>query len=214
MEALRIGRHDRAGWRGESGIIALANIVVLGVVVLAVGTAAVLLGRTLTAAQRINEKADNIAKTGSGINIATDAVVQLNRTNETASSILTTAKPLEGKLAKIVDLAASIDKLGASINSTAGEINNTAGAINNTAGAINSTAKGINSQAAAILDVGRRIDDDVRQINTNLEPTLALARGIKSDTGNILTQAKAAHRNAACIDRKAGGTRGNDGHCS
>lgn len=211
---MRVSAHSPFGRRDQRGIIGLTNLVVLAVVVLAVGTSAVLLGRTLTAAQRINEKAANIAKTGGGINIATDSVVQLNRTNDTAESILNTAKPLEGKLTKIVDLAASIDELGASINSTAGKINNTAGAINNTAGAINSTAKGINSQAAAILDVGKRIDDDVRQINTNLEPTLGLARGIKSDTGNILKQAKAAHQNAACIDRKAGGTRGADGHCS
>lgn len=209
-----------AGRRRVSGELGFVNVVVLGVVVLAVGTAAVLLARTVGAAQRINAKADNIAKTGKGINIATDAVVQLNRTNDTASSILKTAEPLEGKLDQIVKLATSVDGLGKSINSTAGKINSTAKEIGGsavdiggTAGDINSTAKGINSVAAAILDVGRRIESDVTLINRNLETTLALARGIKSDTGNILNQANAAHQNAACIDRKVGGTHGNDGHC-
>jgi methyl-accepting chemotaxis protein len=210
------GTAGRRRLAGEHGFV---NIVVLGVVVLAVGTAAVLLGRTVTAAQRINEKAGRIAKTGRGINIATDAVIQLNRTNDTAGSILNTAQPLEGKLDKIVTLAQSIDKLGGSINTTAGKINSTAKTIGGsavdiggTAGDINSTAKGINSVVAEILDVARRIDTDVRLINENLEATLALARGIKGDTGNILKQANAAHQNAACIDQKVGST-GRDQHC-
>ncbi|MFN2388210.1 MAG: hypothetical protein ABR575_01185 [Actinomycetota bacterium] len=187
------------------------NLIIIGVVVVAVGGAAVLLARTLGAAQSINKKADNISKTGRGINIATDAVIQLNRTNDTAGSILTTAEPLEGKLTKIVDLAKSIDGLGASILSSADRINGTAKEINSTAGTVGETAKGINAVAAEILDVGRRIDNDVRIINQNLDRTIALARAIKGDTGNILAQARAAHQNAACIDRKLGGP--SDNHC-
>lgn len=210
---IRINRWLRGGvgFRDEKGIVGLANLIVLGVVVVSVGSAAVLLWRTLGAAQRINAKADNISKTGKGINIATDSVVQLKRTNDTAGSILDTATPLEGKLAKIVNLAESVDGLAASILSSAGKINGTAKTINGTAGDINNTAKGINSVAAQILDVGKRIDNDVRLINQNLDRTIALARAIKGDTGNILGQAKAAHQNAACIDRKLGGP--SDNHC-
>lgn len=203
----------RRGPGSQAGFIGLSNLVVLGIVLVALGGASVLLARTLRAAQRINIKAENISKTGRGINIATDAVIQLNRTNETAASILETAEPLEGKLTKVVSLAQSIDRLGGSILSSAGRINSTAGDINSTAGDINSTAQGINAEAAAILDVGRRIDRDVRLINENLDATIAVARAIKGDTGNILGQAKEAHQNAACIDRKVGGSSGADGHC-
>lgn len=192
--------------RGQAG----ANVVVLVVVLAAVGVASILLFKTLGAAQRINDKADNISKTGQGINIATDAVVQLNRTNETAGSILTTAEPLEGQLDEIVGLAKSIDGLGKSILSTAGRINSTARTVNGTAGEIDSTAKGINSTAAQILDVARRIDNDVRIINETVDTTIGLARAIKSDTGNILGQARRAHNNACDIDQSVGG---GDGHC-
>lgn len=203
----------RSGSRGrdERGVVGLANLIVLGVVVVSVGSAAVLLARTMGAAQRINTKAENISKTGKGINTATDAVIQLNRTNDTATSILGTAEPLEPKLQKIVDLANSVDGLAASILSSAGQINGTAKTINGTASTVNSTAKGINSVASQILDVGKRIDEDVRLINVNLDRTIALARAIKGDTGNILGQAKAAHQNACSIDRKLGGP--SDNHC-
>src|SRR5207302_893650 len=103
-----------------------------------------LLARTARAANRINHKAENIAKTGQGINTATDSVIQLNRTNQTAGSILESAKPLEGKLAQVVTLAQSVDGLAKSINGTAGTINSTGGTINGTASAINGSAVKIN----------------------------------------------------------------------
>lgn len=206
---------DRAGRdvHDERGI-AIVSVLVLLAVVAALGGATVLLARTMNAAQSINAKAERIAQTGRGINTATDSVVQLNDTDEIANSILDTAEPLEGKLAEIVSLAQSIDGLAASINATAGDINSTAGTINSTAGAINSTANGINAEAAEILDVANRIDADVAQINTNLDATIALARAIKGDTGNIVTQARDAHANATCIDNKVQGPESNDGHCA
>lgn len=190
------------------------QVIVLLVVVLALAVTTVLLTRTMAAARNINAKAERIAETGRGINEATDAVIQLTEANRLASSILTTAEPLEGKLAQIVELARAIDQLAASIDDTAGAINRTAGTIGSTARTINTTASGINSQAAAILDVARRIDANVEQINRNLDATIAIAREIKGDTGNILTEAQAAHRHATCIDRQVGGARGTDGHCA
>ncbi len=201
-------------WRGESGQFTLVSVVALGIVLLAAGTASWLLGRTMSEAVSIDQKAARIAEAGRGINTATDAIIQLQRTNETAQSILQTAEPLEGQLGEIVQLAQDIDELAASIDGTAGTINQTAGQINDTAGAINATAGGINGEAAQILDVAERIDFDVQQINENLDGTIAVAERIHGDTGNIIQQARAAHSNATCIDNKLGGSQANDGHCS
>lgn len=203
----------RQRFHAEDGLATMVSIVVLVVVLGSTGVAAGLLARTMNEANSINEKAADIAATGRGINTATDAVVQLSRTDEVAGSILTTAEPLEGQLAQIVGLAREIDELAASINGTAGAINGTAGKINNTAGAINTTAKGINAEAAAILDVAKRIDVDVQTINENLDDTIAIARAILGDTNNVLVQAVDAHQNAACIDGKVAGSSGTDGHC-
>lgn len=198
---------------GEAGVSTVVSVIALATVLAATTASATLLYRTMDSAQKINDKAANIAATGRGINTATDAVVQLSRTDEIAGSILNTAEPLEGKLGQIVSLAQEIDELAASIDGTAGDINQVAGAIDSTAGTINSTAGSINAEAAAILDVAGRIDFDVEQINLNLDDTIAVARAIAGDTGDILGQARAAHQNATCIDRKVGGARGTDGHC-
>lgn len=156
------------------------------IVVAVVAVAVILLQRTAWHAERINDKAGVIAQTGGGINTATQAVLKLGRTNELAGSILETAKPLEGKLDEIVRLAKSIDGLATSIN--------------NSAGTINGTAKGINGTASTILGTARSINDGVAQINVNLDTTLALANAIKTDTGNILTGARAADRVLDCIE--------------
>ncbi len=216
-----------AAERGEANT---TNMVVVAVVVVAGLLSVVLLARTTAAANRINHKADRIAQTGRGINVATDSVIQLRRTNETAASILGSAKPLEAKLAEVVTLAQGIDGLAGSINGTGAKINGTvgeiggsatkinktakdinrsataieghAGSINGSAVKINATAKDINAQAAAILDVAKRIDADVAQINKNLDTTLPLVQGVKGDTGNILGEAQAADHYAHCIDNR------------
>lgn len=199
-------RHAR-----EHGQVEIASVLVLVVVLAAVAVSAGLLGRTLTTARSINDKADTISASGTGINVATDSIVQLNRTNETAASILNTAEPLEGLLAEIVALAQAVDGLASSINSTAGgilgaaqTINTTAasGGIGGTAATIDTTAVGINQTAAAILDVARRIDGDVVHINTSLDTTIPLAQGIKQDTGGILTTAQSINFTACGIDNK------------
>lgn len=229
--------HPPGRWRSERGAVALTNGVVIAVVVVAALVSVSLLARTARAANRINHKAENIARTGQGINTATDSVIQLTRTNETAGSILASAQPLEGKLNEVVTLAQSVDGLAKSINGTAGTINSTGKTINGTAGAINgsavkingtaktingtakaisghatsingsatainASAGSINAQAAAILDVAKRINNDVAQINTNLDGTIAVAKAIKADTGNVLAEAKTAERYARCIDER------------
>ncbi len=173
-------------WRSTTDQRGQATFTLL-IVLVVVAIAVVLLYRTAWTADSINKKAGTIAKTGGGINTATAAVLKLGRTNQLASSILDTARPLEGQLNEVVRLAQSIDGLATSINGTAG--------------AINGTAKGINGSAATILGTARSINDGVAQINTNLDTTLALARAIKSDTGNILGQADTANHFASCINR-------------
>ena len=155
------------------------------IVVAVVAVAVILLQRTAWHAERINDKAGVIAQTGGGINTATQAVLKLGRTNELAGSILETAKPLQGELDEIVRLAKSIDGLATSINGSATTING--------------TARGINGTAGTILNTARSINDGVAQINTNLDTTLRLANSIKSDTGNILTGARRADSDLACI---------------
>jgi len=156
------------------------------IVILIVAVAVILLQRTAWHAEHINDKAGVIAQSGGGINTATQAVLKLGRTNELASSILETAKPLEGELDEIVRLAKSIDGLATSIN--------------NSAGTINGTAKGINGTASTILGTARSINDGVAQINANLDTTLSLATAIRTDTTNILTNARAADRELDCIE--------------
>jgi methyl-accepting chemotaxis protein len=168
--------------RGQSGQATFSLIIVVAVVAAAV----VLLQRTAWHAERINDKAGVIATSGGGINTATQAVLKLGRTNELASSILDSAKPLEAKLDEIVRLARSVDGLATSINASAGTING--------------TARGINGTAGTILATARSINDGVAQINANLDTTLILADAIKTDTGDILAGARAADRSLDCIE--------------
>jgi methyl-accepting chemotaxis protein len=172
-------------WRSaadERGQATFSLILVIIVVAIAV----VLLQRTASLAESINDKAGTIARTGGGINTATAAVLKLGRTNDLAGSILDTAKPLEGQLNEVIRLARSIDGLASSINSTAGTING--------------TARGINGTASTILGTARHINDGVAQINTNLDTTLALAGEIKRDTGGILGEAVRAESLANSIN--------------
>ena len=203
-----------------------AAILGLVVTVLVVLVAAGLLQRTASIASSINDKAKDIALTGRGINESTDSIIQLNRTNELATSILNSAVPLQGKLTTIVNEANTINGSAASINGSAGSINGSAVSINGTAkgiggsatsigGAatrINGTAGAINAEAGRILDVARRLDRGVAQININLDGTIPFANAIRSDTGGIVGQAVNAKVNAACINggllRAQGGSNG------
>src|SRR5947209_20464919 len=88
----------RSGAPGGAGLFNVISVVILIVGVLVIGIAAALLARTLAAAQSIDKKAQTIATNAGKINVATDPVVELHRTNELTSSILSSAKPLLGLL--------------------------------------------------------------------------------------------------------------------
>lgn len=144
---MKLARTDA---RSGAGLFNVVSVVILIAGVLVIGIAAALLARTLAAAQSIDKKAQTIAQNAGKINVATDPVIELNRTNELASSILASAKPLQGLLDTTDATARDIAGLAKSINSTAQTINTTAGTINRTAGGINQTTGGIDNSIGTI----------------------------------------------------------------
>ncbi len=178
----------------------------LVVALLALGVATWLLVRVLDAASSINAKAATIARNGRGINIATDSVIQLSRTNRIAASILRSAQPLSGKLTLIVDrahgingTAGSIDTTAGTINTTAGGIDKTAGAINTTAGAINTTAGAINGTAGSINGTAGSIKGTAGTINGTAGAINGTAGAINGTAGRIDSTARGINGRAAQI---------------
>ena len=200
--------HPPGRWRSQRGAATVNNAVVVVVVVIAGIVSVSLLARTAKAANRINHKAENIARTGQGINTATDAVIQLTRTNETAGSILASAQPLEGKLNQVITLAQSVDGLAKSINSSAGTINSTGGTINGTAGAINGSAGKINTTAKAIGGTAKAISGHAGSINASAGAINATAKDINAQAAKILDVAKRINDDVAQINTNLDGTLG------
>jgi type II secretory pathway pseudopilin PulG len=180
------------------------SVIVLVIVVAVVGVAAVLLARTVQEAQAINAKAQNIATNGRGINEATDSVIQLNRTNDLAESILDSARPLDTQLSRIVATATGIDNRAASINAKAGSINSTAGSINDSAGTINTSAGEINSAAGSINSSAGAINSTAGAINSSAGSINTSAGAINTSAGAINTSAGRINDTAVGIDSLAG----------
>ena len=176
-------------------------VVVLIVTVVAVG----LLTRTWVNLRNINDKASNIAQTGRGINASTDAIIQLNSTNDLGNSIEETAKPLEGQLNVIVGLANSINGKATSITSSAQTINSTAKTIGGSGSSINTSATGINNNLGPVPGIAESIRGGVVTINQNVMTTIGIAEAVRTDVRNILGEANRAVRNGACIDNKTSG---------
>lgn len=203
------GGHSKGGVSGlparfrrdEGGVADVSNLVVIAVVLVAGVVSVVLLARTTSAANRINHKAERIAQTGRGINIATDSVIQLRRTNETAQSILASAKPVSPALAEIVAVAQGIDGLASSINGTAGSINGTGGKINGTAGEINGSAGKINKVAKDINGHASAVEGHATSINSSAGKINATARDINAQAAAILDVAKRINDDVAQINR-------------
>ena len=186
----------------------IASFIVLVLVVVVVGVASVLLAKTVSNAQSINDKAQNIAEVGTGINEATDSVVQLTRTNKLAESILRSATPLERQLNGIVGEARSIDGLASSINATAGDINDsattiggTATDINASAGDINSAAGSINQSAGSIGGSAGAINSRARAINANAGSINTSANRIDTAASSILGTGREIERDVSLINR-------------
>lgn len=186
--------------RDERGAAAPAwtAVITLVTVLLAAG----MINRVAWTAESINDKAESIKRTAANIQGDSTAVLNLDQTNASATNILGTAQPLDGKLKQIVGLAQSVEVKAKSINGSAGTVDGTAKDINNTAGGISGTAGGINTNVAGILSLAQSIMRGVDQINKNLDGTISIVTQVRGDTGNIRTAADLADTRAACIDRK------------
>ncbi len=175
---------------------------------------------------RTNQIATSILKTASPLDAVLTKIVararSINRDatsiDSLASTILSTAGTINTSATTINGVAAEINSTAGTVNSTAGQIDTVASAINSTAGTINRTAKSINVTAgpgAGILGIARTIDGDAATIVQGLTQTLSIARGIKSDSGDILGDATVIKDTAACIDVNANATAkpANSGDC-
>ncbi len=186
--------------RSERGATAPAYTAVVTLVTVVL--AGIMINRVAWTAESINKKAETIRASAVNIQGDTEAVLDLDATNASASSILVSADPLDEKLKQIVSLAQAVDVKAKSINGSAGTVSGTATEINNTAGGITGTAGGISGNVANILSLAQSIMRGVDQINTNLDGTIRIVTQIRGDTGAIRGQADTADRGAACIDQK------------
>lgn len=207
--------------RSQRGEVLVSQVVLLLVVLALAGAAAVLLIRTWVEAHDIISISERIGQNSRGINIATDSVGQLRRTNRLAARILRSVGPLDQDLVAVVRLARDVDGLAAAIDGTAGAVNGRVEAIGGTvrridriAAAVDRLAQGINGGAGTILTVARLVDGDAASISGGLGRTVSIAAATKADTGDILRQAQAIHQTASCIDRRVGAAGGVDGHCT
>ena len=166
---MKLARTDARARGGGAGLFNVISVVILIVGVVVLGITAALLARTLAAAQSIDNKAQAIAENAGDINVTTDAVASLNRTNELATSILQSTKPLQSQLNTVAATARDIDDVAKSINETAGNINATAGAINRTASTINDTARDIDTSLDTISRTTGTIDNTTGDIAANVE---------------------------------------------
>jgi uncharacterized protein YfcZ (UPF0381/DUF406 family) len=192
-----MNRAQREDIRGH-----LANAAVLAVVLVALLTTATLLARTMRATDRINAKAATIARTGQGINLATDSIIQLRRTNETASSIFESTKPLQGELARMVDTAKAVDGLSGSIDGHTSAINTTVARLLATAGKISSTAGDINTTTNKLAATGGAFNDSSRRIGATTGRINATTKGINSAVAALLDVARRIDHDVTLVNQK------------
>ena len=164
----------------------LLNAVVLLAVLAATGLTGILLARTMRATDRINAKAEVIARTGQGINSATDSVVQLSRTNEFASSILASTQPLAGDLAAMVDHARALDGLSGSLDASTGAINATVARLLTTANGMSATAADINATTKRIAASSAEVDATTAGVAATTGALNATAKGINASLAGLL----------------------------
>jgi uncharacterized protein YoxC len=168
----------------------LLNFVVLLAVIGATTLTGLLLARTMRATDRINLKAKNIARTGQGINSATDSVVQLSRTNELAASILSSTQPLAGDLASMVDQAKALDSLSGSLDASTGAINGTVAQLLATANGMSATATDIIGSTRKIAASSADVLSTTRAVGTTTGALNTTAKGINASLAGLLDAAR------------------------
>lgn len=164
----------------------LLNLVVLVVVLAATTLTGVLLARTMRATDRINLKAKNIARTGQGINQATDSIIQLSRTNEFAASILASTAPLAGDLAAMVENAKALDTLSGSLDASTAAINATVGQLLASANGMRATAGGIELNTGKIAATAAEIDGTTREVAGTTGALNTTTKGMNASLAALL----------------------------
>jgi len=180
----------------------LLNFVVLVAVLAATGLTGILLARTMRATDRINLKAKTIARTGQGINEATDSVIQLNRTNQTASSILASTQPLAGDLASMVDQAKALDALSGSLDASTGAINGTVAQLLGTANGMSATAADINATTKKIAASSADVDATTKTVGATTAALNATAKGINASLAGLLDVSKKIDHDVTLINQR------------
>ena len=186
----------------RKGSSSLLQAVVLIAVLGALGITALLLARTMRATDRINLKAKNIARTGQGINSATDSVVQLNRTNQTASSILESTKPLAGDLAAMLDQAKALDSLSGSLDASTGAINATVAQLLGTANGMTATAGDINATTKKIAAASADVDGTTKKVADTTNALNGTAKGINASLAGLLDTARKIDNDVKLINQR------------
>lgn len=174
----------------QKGSQHLLNFVVLLAVIGATLLTGVLLARTMRATDRINAKAKNIARTGQGINSATDSVVQLSRTNELAGSILGSTQPLAGDLGAMVEQAKALDALSGSLDANTGAINRTVAQLLATANGMSATAGDINASTKKIAASAADVAGTTNEVSKTAGTLNATAKGINAHLAELLETTK------------------------
>jgi uncharacterized protein YukE len=191
-----VGRLDR---KGTSNLL---NVGVLAVVLAATLLTGILLARTMRATDRINLKAKAIAKTGEGINSATDSVIQLSRTNETASSILASTKPLAGDLSAMVEQAKALDGLSGSLDASTGAINATVARLLSTANGMSATASDINTSTKKIAASSAEIDATTKKVGDTTGALNATAKDINASLAGLLDATRRIGHDVVLINQR------------
>jgi hypothetical protein len=190
------------------GQFAIALVTVLALV--AVG----LLWLTAHSAAQIQHRTSRISSSARGVNTYTDAILQLDRTNAAAASILLSILPTNEGLDQIQARATDINALLASIRTSTGSIDSSSRAMNTATGSISdqlrglgvsgdrlrTTATGLNADATRILAQLTAISRGVSLIDADMAVTRAVLAAILADTGNIDTATKRTAHLTACID--------------
>ncbi len=168
----------------------LLSFVVLLAVIGAATVTGLLMARTMRATDGINAKTKTIARTGQGINSATDSVIQLSRTNELAASILGSTQPLAGDLAAMVDHAKALDALSGSLDASTGTINSTVARLLATANGMNATAGDINASTKRIATSSAEVAGTTQEVANSTGTLNTTAKTINAHLADLLDTTK------------------------
>ena len=168
----------------------LLNFVVLLAVIGATALTAILLARTMRATDGINLKTKTIARTGQGINTATDSVIQLSRTNELAGSILGSTQPLAGDLASMLEQARALDALSGSLDTNTAAINGTVARLLATANGMSATAGDINTSTKKIAATSAEVAGTTNDVSKSTGTLNTTAKGIHAHLAELLETTK------------------------